>query len=79
MPQPPLPPRFDDLSTDEKLHYIQAPHWDDFAEHPEEVPLPDWHRQVIAERLAAYRRREATAPPWTDVREELLARLQTVR
>ena len=65
-------------SPDEKLEYIQAL-WDHFAEHPEDVPVPDWHRRVIAERLAAYRRGEITARPWSEVREELLSRLRTVR
>jgi putative addiction module component (TIGR02574 family) len=79
MAQPALPPRgFDELSADEKLEYIQAL-WANFSKHPEEVPLPDWHRQVVAERLAAHRRGEMTSRPWSDVREELLARLRTAR
>jgi hypothetical protein len=36
------------------------------------------HREVIAERLAAYRRGEMTSRPLSEVREELLARLRTV-
>jgi putative addiction module component (TIGR02574 family) len=58
MVQPSVPPPgFDQLSADEKLEYIQAL-WDHFSEHPEEVPLPSWYRQVVAERLAAHRRGE---------------------
>ena len=79
MGQPALPPPgFDELSPDEKLEYIQAL-WDRFAEHPEEVPVPDWHRQVIAVRVAAYRRGDRSSRPWPEIREELLARLRTVR
>ena len=79
MAQPTLPPPgFDELSADEKLEYIQDL-WALFSEHPEEVPVPDWHRQVVAERLAAHRRGEMTSRPWTEVREELLARLRTAR
>ena len=79
MAQPALPPPgFDQLSPDEKLEYIQAL-WDHFAKHPEEVPIPDWHRLVIAERLAAYRRGGMTSRSWSEVREELLAHLRTVR
>jgi putative addiction module component (TIGR02574 family) len=79
MAQPALPPLgFDELSSDEKLAYIQAL-WDHFAEHPEDVPTPDWHREVVAERLAAYRRGEMTSRAWSAVREELLARLGAVR
>jgi hypothetical protein len=43
------------------------------------VPVPDWHREVVAERLAAHRRGEMTAHPWPEVREELLARPRTAR
>jgi putative addiction module component (TIGR02574 family) len=79
MRQPALPPPgFDELSPDEKLEYIQAL-WDHFSQHPEDVPVPDWHRQVVAERLATHRRGEMTSRPWSEVREELLARLRTER
>ncbi|NJN70272.1 MAG: addiction module protein [Nitrospira sp.] len=29
--------------------------WDRIAAAPEEVPIPDWHRRIILERLEAYR------------------------
>lgn len=73
-----LPPGFDELSADEKLEYVQAL-WEHVAERPEEVPVPDWHREVVAERLAAHRRGEMTARPWREVRDELLARLRAAR
>jgi putative addiction module component (TIGR02574 family) len=79
MAQPTLPPPgFDELSADEKLEYIQAL-WGHFSEHPEEVPVPDWHREIVAERLAAHRRGEMTSRAWPQVREELLARLRIAR
>jgi hypothetical protein len=59
---------------------MEAPRLQDhFFDGAEEVPVWDWHRQVIGERLAAYRRGEVTARPWSEVREELLARLRTIR
>jgi putative addiction module component (TIGR02574 family) len=77
--QPALPPPgFDELSPDEKLQYIQAL-WNHFAERPEDVPVPEWHREIIAERLAAHRRGETSARSWSEVRDELLARLHSVR
>jgi putative addiction module component (TIGR02574 family) len=76
-PAPP-PPGFDELSPDEKLEYIQAL-WDRFAEHPDDGPVPDWHRRVIAARLAAHQRGEMTTRSWSEVREDLLARLRSVR
>jgi putative addiction module component (TIGR02574 family) len=79
MAQPAVPPPgFDELSADEKLEYIQAL-WDHLFERPEEVPVPDWHRQVVTERLAAHRRGELSSRPWPDIRDELLARLRTTR
>jgi putative addiction module component (TIGR02574 family) len=79
MTQPTLPPPgFDELSPDQKLEYIQAL-WDRFAEHPEEVPVPQWHRDVLGERLAAYHRGEGKSRPWPEIREELLTRLRTAR
>ena len=55
----PIPPAgFDELSVDEQLDYVQSL-WDRIAAHPETVPIPDWHRQVLGERLAAV---EATPP-----------------
>ena len=79
MAQPAVPPPgFDELTPDEKLEYIQAL-WARFSEHPDSVPVPDWHRQVVAERLAAHRRGEITSRPWPEIRDELLARLRTAR
>lgn len=79
MAHPTLPPAgFDELSPDEKLEYIQAL-WDRFAEHPEDVPVPGWHREIVAERLAAYRRGELSARAWSEIREELLDRLRAGR
>ena len=72
------PPGFDELSADEKLDYIQGL-WDHFSVHPEEVPTPNWHREIVAERLAAHRRGEVTSRPWSEIREELLARLRAAR
>jgi putative addiction module component (TIGR02574 family) len=72
------PPGFDELSADEKLEYVQAL-WEHVAERPDEVPVPDWHRHVVAERLAAHRRGEMTARSWPEVRDELLARLRAAR
>jgi len=48
------PPGFDDLSLDEKVDYVQSL-WDQLAAKPDEIPVPDWHRQILDERLAADR------------------------
>jgi putative addiction module component (TIGR02574 family) len=72
------PPGFDDLSPQEKLDYVQTL-WNRIAAHPEEVPIPDWHREIIAERLAAHRAGEGSSRPWEEVRQELVSRLRRER
>jgi putative addiction module component (TIGR02574 family) len=68
------PPGFDDLSVEEKLDYVQSL-WDRICAHPTEIPVPDWHRKVIQERLAAHRSDPGAVVPWEDARNELLAKL----
>jgi putative addiction module component (TIGR02574 family) len=68
------PPGFDELSTEEKVRYVEAL-WDRIADAPEEVPVPDWHRQLVSERLAAYRRDPNGGRPWREVRDALLGEL----
>ena len=46
------PPGFHDLSLDEKLDYVQSL-WDQVSAKPDDIPVPDWHRQILDERLAA--------------------------
>jgi putative addiction module component (TIGR02574 family) len=52
MPNPvPLPPPgFDDLTVEEQICYVQSL-WDRIAASPETVPVPDWHHDVVRERL----------------------------
>lgn len=72
------PPGFDELSTDEKLEYVQSL-WDRIAAHPEEIPVPDWHREVLEERMKAYRANPTEGKPWEEVRADLLDKLQSRR
>jgi putative addiction module component (TIGR02574 family) len=51
----PTPPSgFDDLSVEEQIDFVQSL-WDRIAATPEQVPVPEWNRQIIRERLEAYR------------------------
>ena len=47
------PPGFDELSVEEKLDYVESL-WERIFARPEEVPVPDWHLQIVRERLAEY-------------------------
>ncbi|MGI8784706.1 MAG: addiction module protein [Acidobacteriota bacterium] len=72
----PIPPLgFDDLSIDEKVDYVQSL-WDLIAAKPEEVPIPDWHHQLLKERLASYRASPNEGTAWEEIRDELLRKLR---
>lgn len=64
------PPGFDALSVEEQIDYVQSL-WDHIAARPEEVPVPDWHRQILAERLAAYDASPSEGKTWEEFEEEL--------
>ncbi len=68
------PPGFDELPVEEKLLYVEAL-WDWITAAPEEVGVPDWHRQLLSERLADYRNDRKAGRSWREVREELLGEL----
>jgi len=71
----PLPPAgFDALSVDEQIDYVQSL-WDRIAAQPEEVPVPDWHREIVHERLATHRADKGQGKEWEEVEREITAEL----
>ena len=71
----PLPPAgFDALSVDEQIDYVQSL-WDHIAANPEDVPVPDWHRETLAARLTAHRTDRNQGKEWEEFEEELTAEL----
>jgi putative addiction module component (TIGR02574 family) len=72
------PPGFDDLSVEEKLDYVQSL-WDRIAAHPNDVPVPEWHERVIAERLAAHRASPEQARSKDEVRADIAEKLKDFR
>ena len=73
VPTPPL--GFDDLSVDEQIDFVQSL-WDRIAATSEQVPVPEWHRQIIRERLAAYNANPNAGRLWTDVRTDIERKLR---
>ena len=70
IPQPlALPPGFEQLSKDQQIDYIQQL-WDLILTVPDEVPVPEWHLEIVRERVSS----QATAPsrPWGEVKQRLL-------
>ena len=78
MAQPlPMPPSgFDDLPVEDKIDYVQSL-WDRIAASADQVPLHEWQRQILEERLAAHRASDANeARPWGEVLDRLEGRLR---
>jgi len=76
MPQalPTPPPGFDALSVDEQIDYVKSL-WDHIAARPEDVPVPDWHREILAERLAAHHVDKNQGKNWEEFEKDLTAEL----
>jgi len=68
------PPGFDGLSVDEQIDYVQSL-WDHIAAKPEDVPVPDWHREILAERLSAHRVNDDQGKYWDEFENELTSEL----
>jgi putative addiction module component (TIGR02574 family) len=74
-----MPPAgFDDLPAEKKLEYVQNL-WDRIAKHPEDLRSPEWHLEIVKERLSVLDRDGNPGRPWAEVREDLLSRLRSVR
>jgi len=54
---------------------LPPPGFDDLSVE-EKIPVPEWHREIIEDRLAAHRADPGAARPWNEVREELLDELR---
>ena len=50
----PSPPGFSELSKSEQVRYLQAL-WDQIAENPAALPVPESHLKLVEERLRQYR------------------------
>ena len=71
-----IPPEFDIAPKNQRIAFVQEL-WDRIAQDPDRVPIPEEHKQILEERLNAYRANPQSGRPWNEVREEILARLQS--
>ena len=68
----PLPPLgFDDLNVDEQVEYVQGL-WDRIAAKADRVPVPEWHRDILEERLHDLEANPDAGRPWEQVKADLL-------
>lgn len=68
------PPGFDALSIDEQIDYVQSL-WDHIAAKPEDVSVPDWHREILAERLMAHHANKNQDKEWEEFEKDLTTEL----
>jgi putative addiction module component (TIGR02574 family) len=47
------PPGFDELSPQDQVDYVQAL-WESIAPPSEPIDIPDWHKEILDERMARY-------------------------
>jgi len=64
------PPGFEDLNAEEKVQYLQDL-WDYVAADSSKVPVPEWHRPILDERLAEYYAAPDEGKSWPQVRDQL--------
>ncbi len=70
------PPGFDDLSVQEKLDYLESL-WDRIAANAESIAVPDWHREVLDERLRDLQASPDAGDTWDVVQERLRRKLDS--
>ncbi|MBX3459788.1 MAG: addiction module protein [Planctomycetes bacterium] len=57
------------LSREEKLRLLEMV-WESLRAE-QDLPVPEWERQLIEQRLAAFRSEGSTGRPWSEVMAEL--------
>ncbi len=62
------PPGFENLSKEEQIEYVQEL-WNTIAADQEDVPVPQWHLEILRQRAATLDEDGTTA--WEDVKDRL--------
>ena len=65
----------DQMTVPEKLALMERI-WDDLSRCPQDVPSPDWHGGVLAERMTAVREGDTQFVDWDDAKRRLRERLE---
>jgi putative addiction module component (TIGR02574 family) len=58
------------LPVSERLSAIEDI-WDSIASDAEQLDMPQWHREVLRKRLAAYRANPTEGDSWSEVRQRI--------
>lgn len=65
-----LPDELKKLPLHEKLQIIEVL-WDDLHNHEEAVPVPEWHKRILAERLRAVEEGKEEILEWVDIKRDI--------
>lgn len=63
------------MTLTEKLALMERL-WSDLSRRPEDVPSPEWHGEVLAERIAAVREGRTEFVDWDAAKKRLRDRLE---
>lgn len=72
MALPALTQEFDALPLEEQLDVVQTL-WERIARKPDSLPTPEWHLQIVRDRLAAHVNGSEGSVDWAEFRKELLS------
>jgi len=72
-----VPPEFDNAPKEQRIAFVQEL-WDRIAQDADRIPVPSEHQRILDERLREYRANPRPGQPWSEVREQLLAKLRSV-
>ena len=64
------PPGFDELPVEEQIEYVTFL-WERITANPERVPVPEWHKRILDERLRDMEENPGDELPWEEVRSRL--------
>ncbi len=70
-----IPKEFRELSAKARIEYVQDL-WDFIAKTPDQVPIPESHKRVLDQRLAAYQSDPNQVKPWVQIRDNILKKLR---
>jgi len=65
----------DKLSLEEKILLMERL-WEDLSRRPSDIPSPDWHGEILAERQAAVREGRTSFVEWESAKQRLRDRLK---
>jgi putative addiction module component (TIGR02574 family) len=48
--------------------------WESMSDRPDQIPLPDWHKSIIEDRLAAYEKDPSAVMTWEQIESGIRSR-----